>query len=322
MSIIRLCSAPGLVFLLLLPATAVACTSVIASQTIDGTTEVANADPTGTLLASVPWSGGAFAFSGCSGRQPIEIDLALVGLTYVQDVQMRGLTFPAYETSPTSPLLVFEHRSGTTNGSSNSIALRLGRNVDPNGSRVGLNPYRSHVLAHVVARGGVMSAIPYAFLGTATTWPQNFPAVSRTVPISVGVDVLPPTCALSDASIALEDISADLLPSAGDSGGEKEITAVMRCPGPGVSVDLTLADAHAPANTGSVLQPTSDSDARGVRIEVLRGGFPVQFGQKWSHGVSMGGSEDIRLSARYIRSSDEVAPGLIKGEALLTADYR
>ncbi|HEL2980204.1 TPA: fimbrial protein [Stenotrophomonas maltophilia] len=96
----------------------------------------------------------------------------------------------------------------------------------------------------------------------------------------------------------------------------------MRCPGPGITVDLSLADANDAAATGSALQPTADSDAAGVQIELLRGGLPVQFGQRWGHGLSIGGNEDLDFTARYLRTGSDIAPGDIKGQAVLTADYR
>ncbi|AWH55390.1 hypothetical protein C1924_03155 [Stenotrophomonas sp. ESTM1D_MKCIP4_1] len=131
-----------------------------------------------------------------------------------------------------------------------------------------------------------------------------------------------PACTLSDTSAVLDVISADALAGAGGTAGEKPVVVVMRCPGPGVTVDLSLADANDPAATGSALRPTADSDASGVRIELLRGGQPVQFGQRWGHGQSIGGTEDLEFTARYLRTGPDVVPGDIKGEAVLTADYR
>ncbi|QII31056.1 fimbrial protein [Stenotrophomonas maltophilia] len=96
----------------------------------------------------------------------------------------------------------------------------------------------------------------------------------------------------------------------------------MRCPGAGISVGLALADAHDPGNTGSVLSPTADSDAGGVRIELLNGGAPVRLGQRWEHGVSAGANETLFFGARYRRTADDLVPGDIKGEAILSADYR
>ncbi|MDV3435166.1 fimbrial protein [Stenotrophomonas sp. C2852] len=305
-----------------MPIAAVACTALMPPQSVDGTVEVANADPVGKRLGMIPWRGSAFGFSGCSGRQPIEIELAISGLTYVQDVQMDGLVFPAYATSATSPLLVFKHNSGYFGGATHEVPLALGRTVDPNSSRLGQDQYRSQVLVYVISRGGVMTSVPYTVLGTATTWPQNFPALQRVVPISIGINTRAPACRLSDASLTLDDVNADALARVGDSAGEKPIAVVMRCPGPGISVELSLSDANDPANVGSALQPTADSNAQGVRIELLRAGTPVRYGERWSHGVSTGGLEDIGFSARYLRGADAVLPGDINGEAVLTADYR
>lgn len=305
------------------PGSAMACTNMLAPQWVDGTVEAANADPAGQHLGLVPWSGNAFAFTDCTGRQPINVEVAFSGLSYVQDVQLDGMTFSAYAFSATSPLVIFAHYSGHSRGR-HGIPLALGHNLDPNTPTSPTVPevYRSQVLAYVVARGGVMTSVPYTLVGSVTTSPVNFPAVSRTVPVSIGINVLAPTCALSNASLVLDDLPADRLPAVGDAAGEKPLEVAMRCPGGGIAVALSLTDAHDPGNTGSALSPTVDSDARGVRIQLLRNALPVQFGQSWDHGLSVGGEEKLPFSVRYQRVATDVEAGEIKGEAVLSATYR
>lgn len=313
----------GTLLISLLPASAQACTRFIpGSRVIDGTAQVANADPAGTYLSGVPRSGNAFAFDGCSGRQPIEIAVDLAGLSYVQDVEYQGLTYPAYGFGPDSPLLILRHMSGYLGGGLNSIPLRLGSNVDPNAPNPVAGTYRSNILVYVIARGGVMTSVPYAALGTITTWPQNFPALQNAIPVSIGIDALAPTCTLSSSSTSLDDVSSDALPAPGDSAGEKDVAVAMRCPGGGITIGLMLSDAHDPTNGSTSLEPAPGSAAQGVRIELLRNGLPQRLGQRWEHGLSAGGDEPIGLHARYLRTGSDIAPGDINGQAVLTADYR
>ncbi|HDS1638370.1 TPA: fimbrial protein [Stenotrophomonas maltophilia] len=84
---------------------------------------------------------------------------------------------------------------------------------------------------------------------------------------------------------------------------------------------MTLSDAGDASNTGSQLTPTADSDAEGVRVQLLRNGSEVQFGQTWDFEPSVGGVHDHQFTARYIRTDEPLVPGLIKGEAVLDVDY-
>lgn len=84
---------------------------------------------------------------------------------------------------------------------------------------------------------------------------------------------------------------------------------------------ITLTDAGDPANSGSQLTPTADSDAKGVRVQLLQAGSEVKFGRIWDFEPGVGGTHDIAFTARYIRTSEALVPGLIKGEAVLNVDY-
>lgn len=89
-----------------------------------------------------------------------------------------------------------------------------------------------------------------------------------------------------------------------------------------IDVQLSLADANDPGSSNVQLAPAPGATAGGVQVQLLRGGQPVQFGQAWSHGWSSKGQQSIPFSARYLRTADPLVPGLVKGEAVLTADYR
>ncbi|KAA8995473.1 fimbrial protein [Stenotrophomonas cyclobalanopsidis] len=84
---------------------------------------------------------------------------------------------------------------------------------------------------------------------------------------------------------------------------------------------MTLSDAGDAGNIGSQLTPTADSDAEGVRVQLLRNGAEVQFGQTWDFDPGVGGVHDHQFTARYIRTDEPLVPGVIKGEAVLNVDY-
>jgi len=84
---------------------------------------------------------------------------------------------------------------------------------------------------------------------------------------------------------------------------------------------MTLVDAGDAGNTGSQLTPTADSDAQGVRVQLLRNGREMQFGQSWDFDPGTGGVHDHPFTARYIRLNEALKPGQIKGEAVLNVDY-
>lgn len=84
---------------------------------------------------------------------------------------------------------------------------------------------------------------------------------------------------------------------------------------------MALTDANDASNTGSELSPTADSDAQGVRVQLLREGREVQFGQSWQFDSPTGGTLLHEFTARYLHTSDALVPGIIKGQTVLTADY-
>ncbi|KAG1530139.1 hypothetical protein G6F50_017518 [Rhizopus delemar] len=96
----------------------------------------------------------------------------------------------------------------------------------------------------------------------------------------------------------------------------------MPCSAAGIPVSFTLTDANQASNVVSQLVPGAGSTAKGVSIELLRGGRPVQLRTAWSHGASSAGAQDVPLQARYARSGGILQPGSISGQAILTLDYR
>ena len=263
------------------------------------------------------------AFNCTLGTEELMVQMPASGLTYVRDIVYEARTYPAYQTSPRSPLLIFNHTIGDLAGDNyERTPLRAGEVTQ---SR--FVPKTAGLLASVVNvyaffRGGAMESMPSTSLGTLEVWSQSDPGnrVRHTVSVQLTVPVL--TCTLSAADHTLDDVSANALASAGDTAKESAFGVSMNCPSANVDVALSVADANAAGGTDGVLALAAGSTAGGVQIQLLQAGAPVQFGNTWNHGFSLKGVQAIPFTARYLRMPSALVPGTVKGEAVLTATYR
>lgn len=260
-----------------------------------------------------------------SGQNAFLTELPFSGLTYEREITDAGRTYSVYSLGPRSPLIGFVHLVDAvdSNGGRSQDSVPVGRRhrnpgvVSPATEGVSVN-----LAVALFFRGGAMESIPLTSLGTATSWDENDPSQSIQHHVSLEVNVPTLTCTLADSSQSLDPVSADLLAAAGSTAGEKAVAVAMTCPSANVDVEMVLTDANDAGNAGSLLTPAGGSDAGGVRLEMLRAGNPVQFGQRWQHGWSSKGSQDVPFTARYRRTADALQPGTIIGEAVLTATYR
>lgn len=167
-----------------------------------------------------------------------------------------------------------------------------------------------------------MSRPPQLTIAGSTSH-DSYPSLGSVVhDIDIQVDVQQLTCTLSDASIVLDDVTGADLPAEGANTGLKALRPEINCPPYGPGVNLTLRDAGDSSNTGSLLKPAAGSTAAGVQVEILRQGKPVQFGQEWALPVGAnGGRQTINLQAHYARTGSPLSPGIISGEAIITATY-
>lgn len=266
------------------------------------------------------------AFRCDAGQSAFQLELPLTGLTYEREIAAEdGRTYSVYSLGPRSPLIGFMHSVSTSHNGSriSQYAVSVGAPFrNPGIVSNADEPVDVAMYVMLFFRGGAMESIPMTHLGTATSWSDSDPSqrIQHHIRLEVNVPVL--TCTLSDTARTLDPVSADQLAVVGSDAGEKPVVMSMSCPSANIDVEMVLADANDAANRGSVLAPASGSDAGGVRVEMLRGGSPVQFGQSWRHGGSSKGSQDIPFTARYVRTSDPLRPGQIVGEAVLTATYR
>ncbi|MFG6069072.1 fimbrial protein [Stenotrophomonas indicatrix] len=272
--------------------------------------------------------GGVLDGFMCSaGQNAFLTDVTFTGLTYEREIAADdGRTYSVYSLGPRSPLIGFVHAvnppAGSTTRPSQDAVIPGQRHRNPGPVSAISEPVSVSYGVMLFFRGGAMESIPMTSLGTATSWDENDPSQSIQHHLRIEVNVPTLTCTLADSSQSLDPVSADLLATPGSTAGEKAVAMAMTCPSANVGVEMVLTDANDAGNVGSLLTPAAASDAGGVQLEMLRAGNPVQFGQRWQHGWSSKGSQDVPFTARYRRTADALQPGTIIGEAVLTATYR
>ena len=263
-------------------------------------------------------------FECAAGQTAFVVDAPLTGLTYERDITYGGVTYKAYSVSSRSPLIglgysVKEGAPSNYGGPSLTVGTI---NRHPGIPIAAAGPVTVAVYVMVFFRGGAMEPVPMSYLGTITSWPEGDPSQRMQHHLSVEISMPPVTCTLAYASHTLDDVVANELAASGSSAKESSFDVAMNCPMDNIDVQLSLADANDPGSRNGQLAPAPGATAGGVQVQLLRGGQPVQFGQAWPHGWSSKGQQSIPFSARYLRMADPLVPGLVKGEAVLTADYR
>lgn len=259
------------------------------------------------------------------GQTGFLINMQIPGLTYERDVALGGRMLAAYSMGPRSPLLAFWHTVQSTRNLSPSSAIGL-RNGELNrnpGVVLATGSAMQHaVRMEVFDRGGAMESIPRTFLGTLEVWPEGDASQPFRHSFTVELSVPTVTCTLANASHTLDTVLASELAATGDTAKPSTFEMTMTCPMANVEVSLAVTDANQPGNAGSQLVPGPGSTAEGVQVQLLRGGQPLPLGKAWSQGPSASGVQGVPFEARYHRNADPLEPGIIIGQAVLTADYR
>ncbi|HHA2674279.1 fimbrial protein [Stenotrophomonas maltophilia] len=255
------------------------------------------------------------------GDTEFVVDVPLAGLTYVRDTVYQGLALSLYQFSDRSPLIAMRYQLSSASGR-HSMSLHPGIRATLPVTFGTTETVNAGVVFFFFFRGGAMESVPYRFLGTIEAWPITDPGQRLRSPVSLGFTLAPVTCTIANASHSLDDVLANELAASGSNAKESSFDVAMNCPMDNIDVQLSLADANDPGSSNGQLAPAPGATAGGVQVQLLRGGQPVQFGQAWSHGWSSKGQQAIPFSARYLRTADPLVPGDVKGEAVLTADYR
>ncbi|WP_329853544.1 fimbrial protein [Stenotrophomonas pavanii] len=263
------------------------------------------------------WDEGTNAsISGCpiSGLLDLQVDLQGADLRWVGDIDFGAYPvigkLPVYEASPDSALMGF----GLMTDGASVHPFRLGSNAVQFSANRNVIP-----LLFVFSRGSKMADFQTQ-VAMQLSAPAH-PAFGDTVPISITMRFPPTTCRMQDVSAVLQDVSLEQLANAGDTAMEKQVSLLMDCGIVKPRADIVLNDAGDFANTGSMLTPSADSTAEGVRVQLLSGAGEVQFGTPWFFNPGGGGVHAFTYTARYIRTNEALKPGVIKGEAVLNVDY-
>lgn len=306
------------------PAAMASCTRLNpGDQDLTASMNVPNIDRADYPFARL-WTGLVVGGYQCSaGRPNFVVNAPLTGLTYVKDIFHNGENMKAYRATPRGPLVAFAlNVRDSPSMSYGGPSFGLGTTVLPPREDLGGGPVDLSIFIHVFLPGGAIEGVPMTDFGTITTSVEGDPSQSMQHHIRFEFVVAPITCTLASTSHTLAAVSADELAQANSTAGESAFNVDMNCPAANVDVHLSMADANNPVSVDGQLQPASGSTASGVQVQLLRGGVPLQFGQTWAHGLSSKGLQQIPFSARYRRMPGNLAPGAIKGEAVLTADYR
>lgn len=261
----------------------------------------------------------ARSYENCPEKRdvPVFMTLDMPGLTYQGEVTFKGDTYPAYAAAPDAPLVMFYHHVAW----SEDGPLRNGEEVpglyemSPGTGNAAIQYW-----AVVFSRGGRMRTPP-TMTGTITLRAPSEPSLDHQSIVQLDLKFPAATCPLQDKAETLQDVQTAELAVPGSTAKEKLVAIRMDCGVDPPRARMTLSDAGDAGNTGSQLTPTADSDAEGVRVQLLRNGSEVQFGQTWDFDPGVGGVHDHQFTARYIRTNDALVPGTIKGEAVLNVDY-
>ncbi len=260
------------------------------------------------------------AFRDCPEKRdvPVFMTLDMPGLTYQGEVTFKGATYPAYAAAPDAPLVMFYHHVAW----SEDGPLRNGEEVPGLFEMSGGAGVEASIQywAVVFSRGERMRTPP-TMTGTITLRAPSEPSLDHQSIVQLDLKFPAATCPLQDKAETLQDVQTAELAVPGSTAKEKLVAIRMDCGVDPPRARMTLSDAGDASNTGSQLTPTADSDAEGVRVQLLRGGAEVQFGQTWDFDPGVGGVHDHQFTARYIRTNDALVPGTIKGEAVLNVDY-
>lgn len=264
---------------------------------------------------------GRVAYQKCAlpgGIVSVFVRLEVPGLTYVGDIQYEGRTYASYATATDSALLAFD----TFWNFLDRRPVRLGEELELpydtlSGDGVQPNIYYT---ALVFSRGGRMRTSSVR-TGQVSLRSPAHPELDVTSDYYLAPQFPAVTCPLQDVSETLQDVQWAELPTPGSTAKEKPVAVRLSCGTDAPRAQITLTDAGDPTNSGSQLTPTADSDAKGVRVQLLQAGSEVNFGRIWNFEPGVGGTHDIAFTARYIRTDEPLMPGLIKGEAVLNVDY-
>lgn len=269
-------------------------------------------------------------FTCDSGATITTVTPSLLGMRYVRDITDRGA---AYELASGSPLFMFSARASACDWVEenpgdppvwwcNEAEQPIG-NTFRDGQPGDLYAYglsgevRVTLVVDIYSRGGGMTDVPMRNVGFTTTQWNTFNGRHN---LNIGVRFRAQTCAVAARDVVLDPIDIMDLHTQG-SGGEMPFEMAVTCAAAGRPLSLEMLDANDPNNVNSWLVPAAGSSTTGVALQLMHNGAPLQLHQQWVQGSTGTGTVQVPFSARYLRTSDPLAPGAIRAEATLLANY-
>jgi len=202
------------------------------------------------------------------------------------------------------------------------------------------------ILARLVVTGQVVSGYSLTSLPdvTVTFTPTGAcgwsTGIANTLPTTAAnAAVVPITCLVTTPSINvnLPAVSLESLNAVGKTAGDTRFPIGLSC-APGANVFITLTDATTPANVSSLLTLAPASTAQGIKLRILNGTGPVNFGPDsaeagTAHQWLLGTSESVNgvpLTVQYYRDDMDasatnpatLAAGSISAQATFTLSYQ
>ncbi|KAK44798.1 adhesin 20K [Caballeronia jiangsuensis] len=176
--------------------------------------------------------------------------------------------------------------------------------------------------------------------GAIATWPSMtvrftgscIATVTATQYLTGSVAMTSNTCSVTTPSLdfALPKALTKDLVAPGATTGDTTESLGLNCAA-GVKVAVTLSDAVSPQNRSTTLSLAPESSASGIGLQILHGTTQVAFGpdsavanntNQWTAGTASGGAMQVPLTARYVRTTDTLTPGSVKGKATFTMSYQ
>lgn len=154
-----------------------------------------------------------------------------------------------------------------------------------------------------------------------------------TLNMTVNAEVITQTCSLvnPDVHVQLPQVGSSAFQGVGSRGGNTGFTLDFQCDA-AADARFNIADATEPGNDSDALALMPSSTATGLGVRLLHQGTPVHLapGQMFDQGGSEfplhnqeSGQVSITLpfSAEYLQTEEQVTPGTVQAQALVTIDY-
>lgn len=308
---------------LLAAGTAHACSWVDDPPHEDATaSSVANDPAEGLVLKH--FSGSSSGRYSCynGSRQSVQFTPSFPSLRFVRNVSVDGVSYPAYEVSSTSPLIILRMRAYAVANGEETFPIRADQATQVTARTSPVGTIYFAIQYALVSRGTFMTSLPRTPLGSVTTRMMDHTAAPLVHQLTLTIGMRGAACAIKNANVVLADAPLGALNAVGAAWGEKSAGMRIECPLAGTRVFLSVTDGVLANNSSDSLMPTPESTAGGVALQVLLNGVPVTMQQWGDVGTLSLGNQLLPISIRYLRTGQSMKPGTVNGRAIVTASYQ